>query len=131
MSGYEILELGGADAWLERGKQFADKQMDTQFIGLSVNALAPGGESPFWHTHSVLEEVYVFLEGKGRMALDDEVIEVGPGTTVRVGQGVWRILQAAPDSPGELRWICVRAGGAELAAIGVDSEKDGERARPW
>ncbi|HWL60070.1 MAG TPA: cupin domain-containing protein [Microbacteriaceae bacterium] len=131
MDGYEVLELGPLDEWLTRGKQFVDKQMDTDFIGLSVNAMAPGGQSPFWHRHLVLEEIYLFLEGQGRMALDDEVIDVGWGTAVRVGQGVWRHLHALTDSPSELRWVCIRAGGQPLAELRGDSEKDAERPTPW
>ena len=131
MDGYEVLELGAPDAWLGRGKQFVDKQLTTQFIGLSVNALAPGGQSPFWHRHARLEEIYLFLEGRGRMALDDDIVDVEAGTAVRIGQDVWRHLHALSDSPGELRWVCIRAGGGELQAITPDGEKDAERPTPW
>ncbi len=140
MSDYEVLEIGALDTWRTNdpvpegtrpGKRFVDHEMSTQFIGLSANAIEPGETAPFWHTHSVLEEIYVFLGGRGRMALDDEVIDVGPGTTVRVGQGVWRHVQALPDSGEQLRWFCIRAGGDELGAIGRDGEIDRERSAPW
>src|SRR5690606_17915342 len=106
-------------------------ELRMRFIGLSVNATEPGEESPFWHTHSVLEELYLFLSGRGQLALDDEVVEVGPGTIVRVGAGVWRHLRSLPDSGEQLRWFCVRAGGADLEAIGRDGEIDRERPTPW
>ena len=131
MSGYEVLELGAPAAWLDRGKQFVDKELSTQFIGMSVNALEPGGESPFWHRHARLEEIYLFLEGRGRMGLDDDVIEVAPGTAVRVAQEVWRVLRADADADSQLRWVCIRAGGGELAEVGNDGERDAERPRPW
>jgi len=131
MTGYEVLEIGSPDEWLAQGKRFADKEMDTQYIGVSANALEPGGEAPLWHTHSRLEELYFFLAGRGQMALDDDVIDVGPGSVVRVGQGVWRTLRATPESPGELRWLCIRSGGGELKEVSGDSERDAERPRPW
>lgn len=131
MDGYQVLEVGSPDEWLDRGKQFVDKEMETQFIGLSVNALAPGGESKFWHRHGVLEEIYLFLQGTGQMGLDDEVIEVHAGSTVRISNDVWRVLRADPNSTEELRWVCIRSGGDKLGSISPDGEKDLERARPW
>ena len=61
-----------------------------QYIGMTANALEPGEEAGYWHTHSHVEELYVFLGGTGQMGLDDDLVEVGPGTVVRVGQNVWR-----------------------------------------
>jgi len=138
MSGYEILQLGAFDAWSEpvtasgaKGKRFVDQDMATQYIGVSANAAAPGEGSPGWHTHSQLEELYIFLQGRGQMGLDDEVVDVEPGSVVRVGQGVWRIWRCAPDSPEDLRMLCVRSGGDALADIPKDSERDLERPKPW
>jgi mannose-6-phosphate isomerase-like protein (cupin superfamily) len=102
-----------------------------QFIGMTANALLPGDQAGYWHTHSRVEELYVFLEGRGQMGLDDEVVDVGPGTCVRVGQGVWRTWRAHPDSPGELRWLCIRSGGYELPHFPDDGTRDNERPMPW
>ena len=49
---------------------------------MTANAYEPGEEAGYWHTHSEIEELYVFLEGRGEMGLDDDVITVGPGTVV-------------------------------------------------
>lgn len=136
MSDYEVLELGAIEAWREhttadgrKGKEFLDKAIDTQYIGLSVNGFEPGQSTPFWHTHSRLEEIYLFLSGKGRMAVGEEVVEVGPGTAIRVAQDVRRAVHADEDGPG-LSYVCVRAGGAELSAIGRDAARQ-EDPFPW
>ena len=138
MSGYEILQLGAFDAWSDavtatgaKGKRFVDQDMSTQYIGMSANAAAPGEGAPGWHTHSQLEEVYIFLQGHGQMGLDDDVIDVRPGSVVRVGQGVWRVWRCSPDSPEDLRMMCIRSGGDALADIPKDSERDLERPKPW
>jgi len=138
MSDYEVLDIGPFEAWGEavtrtgaKGKRFVDHELATQYVGASANAAAPGEGAPFWHSHSRLEEVYIFLEGRGQMGLDDDVIDVGPGSVVRVGQGVWRIWRCAPDSPGELRMLCVRSGPGLLAEVGSDAERDTERPKPW
>jgi hypothetical protein len=65
------------------------------------------------------------------MALDDEIVDVGPGTVVRVGQGVWRTWRCVPDSAEQLRWLCIRAGGTELPHFPDDSTRDTERPAPW
>lgn len=142
MTDYEITDIGAMDAWRahfggfvpERsrdGRRVVDHELAMQYIGMTVNALLPGEDAGYWHTHSRVEELYVFLEGRGQMGLEDDVVDVGPGSVVRVGQGVWRVWRALPDSPGELRWLCIRAGGEALPRIPDDSSRDAERPMPW
>lgn len=136
MNNYDIVETGGIGTWGDfdgpaKGKRFVDKEIPAQFIGVSTNSLAPGGSAPFWHTHSQLEEMYVFLTGTGQMALDDDIVEVKPGTIVRVGQNVWRAWHAAADSTDTLTWLCIRSGGAALADVSGDGARDTERPLPW
>ncbi len=144
MSDYEVLELGGLDEWRAHyggfspqtsryGRRVVDNELTTQYIGMTANAYEPGEEAGYWHAHSELEEIYLFLAGRGQMGLDDEIVDVGPGTAVRVGQGVWRTWRCVPDSPEQLRWVCVRAGGRPLLdeVITGDVTRDAERPSPW
>lgn len=137
MSDYEVLEMGGLDAWQEftggvaPGKRFVEKELPLQFIGMSANAAEPGKQAPFWHTHEKFEELYVFLAGRGQMGLNDDVIDVQAGTTVRVPQGTWSTWRCLPDSPEQLRWLCIRAAGDPLAEVGRDGALDQDRPMPW
>lgn len=142
MTGWSVSEVGPLEAWRDhlggfrpattrQGRRVVDHELPMQYIGMTVNALEPGEEAGYWHTHSELEELYVFLTGAGQMALDDEVLEVGPGTCVRVGQDVWRTWRCTPGSGEALRWICVRAGGAEIPRMPEDAARDAERPSPW
>jgi len=142
MNGYEIISIGALDEWrghfggftaakARDGRRVVDHELTMQYIGLTANALAPGEEAGYWHAHTQVEELYVFLEGRGQMGLDDDVVEVGPGSVVRVGQNVWRTWRALPDSSGELRWLCIRAGGEQLPELPNDSSRDEGRAMPW
>ncbi|MDH6423193.1 cupin domain-containing protein [Aurantimicrobium minutum] len=142
MSGYEVNNIGAPDTWREfyggfvpqtsrQGRRVVDHEMTNQFIGMTANAYEPGEQAGYWHTHSEIEELYVFLEGTGQMGLDDDIVDVGPGSVVRVGQGVWRTWRAMPDSDGELRWLCIRAGAGELTGYPHDATRDEERAAPW
>ncbi|WP_350348770.1 cupin domain-containing protein [Agromyces sp. G08B096] len=142
MSDYQVLQIGRLDEWRDHyggfrpdssrdGRRVVDHEIQMQYIGMTANALEPGEQAGYWHRHARIEELYVFLEGRGELALDDDIVEVGAGTVVRVGQGVWRTWRCRPDSEGQLRWLCIRAGGAELPHLPDDSERGPERPLPW
>lgn len=127
-----VTQIGPLDAWGgEKGKHFIEKEIGAQFAGVSVNTTEPGGESPFWHSHARLEEIYMIVDGRGEIALDDEVLPLEPGTVVRAAPGVMHVLRCLPDSPTALRWLCVRAAGVELEGVGTDATLDRERPFPW
>lgn len=142
MSDYEVLEVGDPSQWrghrggftpatTRDGRRVVDREIANQYIGLTVNALEPGEQAGYWHTHSEIEEIYIFISGAGQMGLDDDVVEVCPGTIVRVGQDVMRTWRAKPDSKEQLRWLCVRGGGTELPDFPTDARRDTERPLPW
>lgn len=142
MSNYEIVDIGGLDRWRDHhggfgaarsrdGRRVVDHELAMQYIGMTANALEPGEEAGYWHTHRTVEELYVFLSGTGQMGLDDDVVDVGPGSVVRVGQDVWRTWRAHPDGSEQLRWLCIRSGGGQLPHIPDDGSRDTERAMPW
>ncbi len=142
MSDYQITQIGAPDQWRSHhggfdearsrdGRRVVDHELTMQYIGMTANALEPGEEAGYWHTHSRIEELYVFLEGRGQMGLGDDLVEVGPGTVVRVGQDVVRTWRARPDSPGQLRWLCIRAGGEALPHLPDDSARVPGRPMPW
>lgn len=142
MNGYEVVEIGAPEQWRDHvggfdaarsrpGRRIVDHELAMQYIGMSANALAPGEEAGYWHTHAEVEELYVFLDGEGEMALDDDVVAVGAGTVVRVGQGVLRTWRALPGGTTELRWLCLRAGGGLLPHLPDDSRRVTDRPMPW
>lgn len=142
MSNYEVHNIGAPSEWMSHvggfrpsstkpGRRVVDHEMDMQYIGMTANAMKPGDSAPFWHDHSQIEEVYVFLAGEGQMALDNDLVDVSAGSVVRVGQGVMRAWHCKAGSPGELQWLCIRAGGAELPEYPDDATRDEERPLPW
>ena len=142
MSDYEVAQIGALDQWRQfhggfdqarsrDGRRVVDHELTMQYIGMTANALVPGEEAGYWHVHEQVEEMYVFLGGRGQMGLDDDVVEVQAGSVVRVGQGVWRTWRALPDSTDELRWLCIRAGGEQLPHMPNDSRRGADRPMPW
>ena len=139
---YQIHELGAPSTWgayfgglspqsQAPGRHFVDKDLPLDYFGVSINSREPGSGADYWHAHSVLEELYLVIEGEGELALDDEIIPLKAGTAVRVGQGIMRTWRAKPGSAGPMRWLCIRGGGAKLAEIGKDAAPDRTRALPW
>src|SRR5262245_65372220 len=49
-----------------------------------------GGKGSYGHRHKTQEEVYFVASGKLQFKLGDEVIELGPGSAVRVPPETWR-----------------------------------------
>jgi mannose-6-phosphate isomerase-like protein (cupin superfamily) len=64
-----------------------------------------GGKGGYGHRHAACEEVYFVISGKLQFKLDDEVVEVGPGTAVRVGPEVVRSVWN--DEPADAHLIIV------------------------
>ena len=59
------------------------------------------------HKHAGQEEVYIFIEGRGNMQLDDDTFSVFPGDTVLIKDGVFHSVHADDN---ELYFICVFDG---------------------
>lgn len=142
MNTFSVTELGPLSSWRDfvggfrpdttrPGRRVVDHEVTGDVIGFTANSYEPGEEAGYWHVHSVLEEVYVFLEGEGQMGLDSEVVDVKAGTVVQVSPGVMRTWRAVPGSPTNLKWICIRAGQKPLPAVPDDAEPIRGLPMPW
>ncbi len=142
MAGYEVIDVGSIDQWGEfyggfrpesslKGRRVVEKELPLTYMGITVNSRLPGEGADYRHAHSVLEELYVFLDGDGAMLLGDEVFRVGPGSAIRVGQGVMRSWYCLPESPAPLAWICIRAGRGTIEAIPSDAMPLRDIPLPW
>jgi mannose-6-phosphate isomerase-like protein (cupin superfamily) len=142
MGNYSTTEIGSMSMWRENfggfipattrvGRRVIDHELAGEVIGMTATAYEPGEEAGYWHSHSVLDEIYIFLEGEGQMGLDGDVVDVHPGTVIQVGTGVMRTWRCKPDSPTQLRWLCIRAGQIPLPAIPDDAEAITDIPMPW
>ena len=75
----------------------ATKPLELEQSALSYQHVPPGYRFPYGHTHRLQEEVYVVVNGSGRMKLDDEVVELREWDVVRVPPGTWRGYEAGPE----------------------------------
>lgn len=83
----EVLELGPPNAGKIIITVDPKNTGETRFCML-VQILNPGGVVPV-HLHEREEQILFFYAGQGRASLDDQEMEVRPGTTVYVPRGMW------------------------------------------
>src|SRR3954454_13589312 len=93
--------------------RFAQRDLAAEQTGLNFLTVKPGRREAFAHHHRTAEEVYVVLEGSGRVKLDDELVDLAPLDAVRVSPGVVRSFEADSD-------------GLQVLIFGPHVEGDGE-----
>jgi quercetin dioxygenase-like cupin family protein len=94
--------------------RFARQQLGAIAVGASLQRVRPGKRQAFGHRHVVDEEVYVILDGSGRVAVDDEVSEVRRMDAIRVAPGSARAFESGPDGLTFLVIGSHHAGDAEI-----------------
>ncbi len=67
-----------------------------------AEARVPTGGATERHYHKLSEEFYFLLEGEGRIEIDGECREVGPGDAILIPAGSWHEIQARTG----LRFLC-------------------------
>ena len=93
--------------------RFARADLGAEQTGLNFLFVKPGRREAFAHRHRQAEEIYVVIDGDGRVKLDDEVVELAPLDAVRVSPGVARSFEAGRD-------------GLQVLIFGPRVESDGE-----
>jgi len=71
-----------------------------------------GGKGSYGHWHKTQEEVYFVCTGRLQFKLDDEVIEVGAGTAVRVAPPTVRSVWNAEPEDAQLVIVSKRIDSA-------------------
>jgi mannose-6-phosphate isomerase-like protein (cupin superfamily) len=67
-----------------------------------------GGKGSYGHRHAEQEEIYFVISGKLQFKLDDEVIEAGPGTAIRVAPEVFRSVWNDEPEDAEIVIVSTR-----------------------
>lgn len=96
----------------------ARRALDAEQTGVSFFRLKPGRRSAFAHRHDEAEEIYVVLRGRGRVKLDEEIVEVAPLDAVRVAPRVVRAFEADAEGLDFLVFGRHHPGDGELVDDG-------------
>jgi mannose-6-phosphate isomerase-like protein (cupin superfamily) len=76
---------------------FATSDLGLSASGVSFQRLEPNARMPFGHKHRRQEELYVVVEGSGRIKLDDDVIELSELDAVRIPAEVTRCVEGGAE----------------------------------
>ena len=76
-----------------------------------AEARIPPGGSTAPHYHPQAEEIYYVLEGRGRMQIEDDVRDVGPGDAIAIPPGKRHQITTIGAEP--LRFLCCCAPAYE------------------
>jgi uncharacterized cupin superfamily protein len=93
--------------------RFPQRDLGSEQTGMNFLIVKPGHREAFAHRHRTAEEIYVVIDGTGRVKLDEELVELAPLDAVRVSPGVARSFEAGPD-------------GLRVLIFGPRVESDGE-----
>jgi uncharacterized cupin superfamily protein len=131
--------LPAADAYWRRSNQMGvlntdlAKQLDATTLGARLWHLAPGQASTR-HRHVQQDELYILLEGTGRMRVDDDLLSLDPLSAVHVHHGTVR--QLFNDTDADALWLVVGAPPEAANTIEMTEAQlralypDGPRALP-
>lgn len=116
----DVKDVAVPNGWGHRWEaRVAREPLGAQQAGLTHFRLRPGKRSPFSHRHEQAEEIYVILQGSGKIKLGDETIDVHRNDAIRVSPQVARAFEAGPD-------------GLEFLSTGPHHPGDGEPVEdPW
>ncbi len=124
MAGYAITNLKEVDDSAAKfglspalEARFPRKVLRFEQIGLSHQRLAPNARQPFGHRHREQEEVYVVVDGSGRVNLDGEVHELRVWDAVRVAPGTVRCFEAGSDGLASLAFGTSTGGLADVESL--------------
>jgi uncharacterized cupin superfamily protein len=104
--------LAAADAFWRPSNQLKVEntdlamQLEATSLGARLWRLHPGQASTK-HKHFEMHELYVLLEGEGRMRIDDELVTLGPLSAVSVEPE--HVRQLFNDTQADQLWLVVGA----------------------
>jgi mannose-6-phosphate isomerase-like protein (cupin superfamily) len=125
MSDYTIenlkeIENSAADHGPDLEARFGRRHLDSEHLGVTYFRYAAGFRAPMGHSHREQEEIYVVVNGGGRIKLNDDIVDLRQWDAVRVAPATVRAIEAGPD-------------GLEFIAVGADRPEggDGVPAKDW
>jgi len=109
------------------------KQLEAETLGARFWRLQPGQAST-WHRHFETHELYVLIEGQGRIRVDAEVLTLRPLDTLLVEPE--HVRQLFNDTGADCLWLVVGAPPEGANTLEMSEEQlaamypDGPKALP-
>jgi quercetin dioxygenase-like cupin family protein len=131
--------LAGGEQFWRRSNQMGvlntdlAKQLEAAALGARLWRLEPGQASTR-HRHPTQEELYVLLEGSGRIRIDGELVELEPMDSLLVEPA--SVRQVFNDTAADALWLVVGAPPEVGSTLEMSAEQlahmypDGPKALP-
>ena len=74
-----------------------------------AEATVPPGAKTLSHRHTLTEEIYYFLYGRGQMTLGNEIFDVNEGDTIAIPPGTPHCVENTGDTPLKILCACTPA----------------------
>ena len=102
--------------------RFLTEALGSEQVALTYRRMpeGSGGKGSYGHRHKTQEEIYFLISGKLEVKLDDEVVELGAGTAVRVAPEVARSLWNAGPEDAEVVIVSIRVDDPEADSSPVE-----------
>lgn len=111
------------------GRSELHDSIDLTGAEISCNLLPAGVSVPFVHSHKKNEEIYIVLEGEGKVWLNGKVFPLSAGDSFRVTPEVERCISAAADS--SIRFLCVQVKAGSLEGFTMNDGVMSENKPEW
>ena len=96
--------------------RFPRRELGGEEVAVSLQRVAPNARQPFAHRHREQEEVYVVVDGSGRVVIDEEAHELRPWDAVRVSPATLRVFEAGPEGLEFLAFGTTTGGREDVEA---------------
>ena len=112
--GYTVANREQALDFMAKWPGFGEQRWYTDALGCTQISFSwrsmpagTGGRGSYGHRHPGIEEVYLVLSGTATFKIDDDVLEVGPLTAIKVDADSYRSLHN--DTDGEVQLVAISA----------------------
>ena len=120
MKNYNIMEIGTFEEDMaQKGRVMAGEELGLTGSEISFNYTKAGEFTPFVHTHTLNEEVYIVVSGNGQFMVDKDEFPIKQGSVIRVSPDGERAIKAGDK---DLVYICMQTESGSLTQA---TDKDG------
>lgn len=85
MANYKIVKTDDVPNYSNNGEmRMMGRALGSKQIALTYRLIPAGSKSAHGHTHTKIDEIVFVFSGTLQLRVDDEIIEVGPKTAVKI-----------------------------------------------
>jgi mannose-6-phosphate isomerase-like protein (cupin superfamily) len=116
--GYTVANRDQATDWMAQFPGFGEMRWYTEALDCAQVSFSwrsmpagTGGRGSYGHRHPGIEEIYLVLSGTATFKIDDDVLELGPLSAVKVEGDSYRSVHNDTGDEVQLVAISVRSDG--------------------